>query len=70
MTTSSENPILLKAYSLTELASIYGVDWRTFKKWLQPFEKEVGKKVGRYYTIPQVKIIFEKLSLPSYVSAA
>jgi hypothetical protein len=67
--TTTENPILLKAYSLVELAAIYGVDWRTFKKWLKPFEQEIGKKEGRYYRIPQVKVIFEKLSLPSYVSA-
>ncbi len=70
MTTAAENPIILKAYSLKELAEIYGVDWRTFKKWLEPFEQEIGKKQGRYYKIPQVKIIFEKLSLPSLISAA
>ena len=33
------------------------------------FEKEIGEKQGRYYNIPQVKIIFEKLSLPSEVAA-
>jgi len=42
-----ETPILLKVYSLVELAAIYGVDWRTLKKWMKPYEKEIGKKKGR-----------------------
>jgi hypothetical protein len=57
--------ILLKPYSLKELAEIYEIDWRTFKKWLIPFEEEIGKKEGRYYKIPQVRVIFRKLELPS-----
>ena len=69
MTTVSAETIQVKAYSLSELARIYGVDWRTFKKWLKPFEKEIGEKQGRYYNIPQVKVIFDKLSLPSAILA-
>jgi len=57
--------IKIKAYSLIELAALYEVDWRTLKRWLIPFKKEIGEKNGRYFLIPQVKIIFEKLSLPS-----
>jgi hypothetical protein len=67
MMTTTGTPIPLKAYSLRELAKIYQVDWRTFKKWLLPFNEEIGKKEGRYYKIPQVKVIFEKLSLPGYI---
>lgn len=67
--TVTKEKIQMKAYSLSELARIYQVDWRTFKKWLRPFEKEIGEKQGRYYNIPQVKIIFEKLDLPSEVAA-
>jgi hypothetical protein len=60
-----KNEIKVKAYSLIELAALYEVDWRTLKRWLIPFKKEIGEKNGRYFQIPQVKIIFEKLSLPS-----
>ncbi len=41
--------IKLKPYSITELARIYGVDPRTLKKWLVPFEKEIGEKNGRFF---------------------
>lgn len=68
MTTETQSCIALKAYSMTELAKIYKVDWRTFKKWLLPFSNEIGAKQGRFYTIPQVKVIFEKLSLPGEIA--
>lgn len=69
MTNVTNNTIQLKAYSTGELAKMYGVNWRTFKKWLVPFEKEIGERRGRFYTITQVKIIFEKLSLPALIGA-
>ncbi|HEX4878102.1 MAG TPA: hypothetical protein VFV31_15640 [Chitinophagaceae bacterium] len=62
--TTDNSRIEIKPYSLTELAHIYGVTVRTIKKWIAPFEKETGEKIGRYYNALQVKIIFEKLGVP------
>lgn len=59
--------IEIKPYTLQELANLYGVSKPTFRKWIKPFEKEIGKRNGHYYTIAQVRIIFDKLSLPSTV---
>ena len=59
--------IEIKPYNQGDLARIYGVCDKTFKKWLLPFEKEIGQKHGRYFSIVQVKIIFEKLGLPETV---
>lgn len=59
--------IQLKPYSVTELAKIYGVCNRTFKKWVNEI-KEVGPKNGRYYSIPQVKIIFQNLKIPTNIT--
>ena len=61
------NIVRLKPYSLTELSKLYDVCIRTMKKWLGPFEAEVGAKCGRYYTITQVKIIFEKIGVPGEI---
>lgn len=61
---TTTNTIEIKPYNLTELSRIYNVTARTIKKWIAPFEKEVGIKNGRYYNALQVKIIFEKLGLP------
>jgi len=64
----SKNKIEVKPYNLKDLSSIYGVCNKTLKKWLVPFEKEIGSKQGRYFSITQVKIIFEKLGLPEIIS--
>ena len=64
MTPQIKREIQLRAYSIKELALIYEIDRRTFRKWLLPHEPIVGKQKGHYYNIPQVRLIFEKLSVP------
>ena len=54
----------IKPYSTKDLASIYDVCDKTMKKWIKPFTSEIGEKNGRYYSVAQVKIIFDKLGVP------
>lgn len=54
----------IRPYSTKELAGIYGVCDKTLKKWMKPFAQDIGEKHGRYYTVAQVKTIFEKLGVP------
>jgi len=61
---SQRNMVQLKPYSSKELAAIYGVAKQTFNRWIRPFEPEIGNKLGRFYTVAQVKIIFSRLGLP------
>lgn len=56
----------IKAYKLIELARMYGVDRRTFLRWLDPFKKLIGKRNGDYYTVKQVEKIFKSLGLPDF----
>ncbi|MFM2224254.1 MAG: hypothetical protein RJA07_456 [Bacteroidota bacterium] len=62
----NQSTIVLKPYSVKEISELYNVSLKTFKKWLEPFEGEVGKKRGRYYTVLQVHIIFGKLGTPYF----
>jgi transposase len=57
--------VALKPYTLKEISKIYGVSTKTMHRWMEPFKDEVGAKRGRYYTIPQVKIFFDNLSVPA-----
>jgi len=59
--------IELKPYNVKELAIIYGVDRRTMKGWLKLHESAIGIKPGRYFTVLQVKTIFQRLGIPSQV---
>jgi hypothetical protein len=56
--------IEMRGYTLADLARLYKVCVRTINRWLKPFEEVIGKKQGRYFTVAQVKIIFEKLGVP------
>jgi hypothetical protein len=63
-----KNTIAVKPYSLTEMSKMYDVCTRTMKKWLLPFEGQIGKKQGRYFTIAQVTMILDKLGLPTEIA--
>lgn len=65
-----KNFIEVKPYLLKELAMLYGVEPRTLKNWMAPFKSEIGEKMGRYYTVRQVKVIFEKLDVPYLMKVA
>lgn len=54
----------IKPYSTRELSRIYGVCDKTLLKWMKPFADEIGQKQGRFYTVVQVEIIFNKLGMP------
>jgi uncharacterized protein YjcR len=60
----TDNVIEIRPYNLTELAQIYGVTNRTMKNWIMRHNEAIGEKIGRLYTVLQIKIIFEKLGLP------
>lgn len=56
--------IQLKSYSISELAVLYQRNVKTIKTWLRPIEKELGSRMGHFYTPKQVKIIFEEFGIP------
>jgi hypothetical protein len=54
----------LRPYSKSELAVLYNRSVPTLTKMLKPYEDDIGKKIGRYYKVNQVAIIFKKLNPP------
>ena len=62
----SQNPKIIKIrpYNMKQLISLYGVGYKTIRKWLKAHEPSIGKKVGNFYSFRQVGIIFKKLGLP------
>jgi len=56
--------IELRAYSKKEIAELYKISGKSLKTWLDPFEKEIGPRIGRFYNPKQMKVIFEKLGVP------
>jgi predicted DNA-binding protein YlxM (UPF0122 family) len=60
--------VYTKPYSVKDFARIYNVSRKTIRRWIKPFEKEIGERNGHYYNVFQVKTIFEKLGLPERIS--
>jgi hypothetical protein len=56
--------ILIKPYTFTELAKLYGVSRKTMHRWVRPFRDTIGELQGRYFLVDQVKIIFDKIGYP------
>ena len=62
MSTTNERGV--KAYTITELARLYGISLKTLRTWLAPHQDRIGPRRGRYYTVLQVRRIFECLGQP------
>lgn len=58
------NTVPIKPYTHKQLAALYGVSWPTLVKWMLPYHGQIGTKVGHFYTIKQVEIIFTLVGRP------
>lgn len=56
--------LIIKAYRLIDLAQIFGVNYRTFKRWVANIKSEVGKPDGRFYSVNQVEYMISQFGLP------
>lgn len=54
----------IRPYTPKELAKLYRCSVRTMTKWIQPFGKEIGPRIGHFYNPRQVKIIAAQLGTP------
>lgn len=54
----------IRPYSKKELADLYEMTARSFFTLFKSHEEVVGKKLGRYYSVLQVEIIFKRLGVP------
>jgi transposase-like protein len=61
---NTSNKIQIRAYSVKEVANLYGISGKILKKWLDDYEKEIGNRKGHFYNPKQMKIIFDKLGAP------
>ena len=65
-----EEVFVLKPLTHKQLADMYGVSWLTFQNWIKKVEKEVGKKTGHFYHVPQVRKIFQLFGIPKRINVA
>ncbi len=56
----------IKPYTPGDLSLLYGVSRKVILQWLLPFRKKIGDRIGRFYTVAQIEIIFECIGKPPY----
>jgi len=56
--------VVVKPYSLKELARLYEISEYIFKTWLKPIEPQIGSVFGQCYNIRQVELIFKNFGVP------
>lgn len=54
----------IRPYKFSELAKLYNVDTRTFKKWLAKIWHRLGEILGQFLSIEQVEIVVSHLKVP------
>lgn len=63
----SEKTFKIEAYNSQQLANMYGVSYRVFLRWIKPFRQELGEQIAKTWTPKQVKIIVDKLDVPTHL---
>jgi len=60
----TQKPNEIKPCTTKELAAKYNITPKVLRLWLLPHNNAIGKKVGRYYNILQIKTIYHLLGEP------
>lgn len=72
-TSAPKLPFMMKTHNesnqitpctVKELSAAYGVSKTVIRLWLRPLKNEIGPRLGHYYNVAQVKIIFKHLGFP------
>jgi hypothetical protein len=59
-----ENSAPIQAYSIGELAVLYGQKPKTINRWILKDQAEIGKRQGRFFNPRQVGVIFKRNGFP------
>lgn len=54
----------IRPCTVRELAELYKLSYKVFKRHLKPFLSEIGPRNGHYYMMNQVMKIIEFLGIP------
>jgi transposase len=54
----------IEPYTLKEMATMYKRSKKTWMKWVEPIQEELGEKKGWYYNTRQVEILLREFGKP------
>jgi transposase-like protein len=62
-----KNHFRIRPMTCSELSHLYGVHRHTFRRWMKPLMKRLGKRTGNFFNVNQVKLILKILGVPVIV---
>lgn len=63
----ADGNLLIKPYRVCDLANIFDVNPKTFRKWMLQYPEELERRTGKYFSVNQVRFCIEKFGLPGKV---
>ncbi len=60
----TEGNLIVKPYRLSDLASIFDVDRKTMRKWMDKYGDELKSHEGKYFSVRQIEFCLDKFGLP------
>jgi len=54
----------IKPYTAKELCHLYDMPRRSFDRWINHIRKKIGPRIGNYYNLKQVRLIFQEMGDP------
>jgi len=64
-----EGRLIVRPYRTVDLCAIFEVNYRTIRGWIDAHSKEIGDKMGYYYTGVQVERMVALFGRPHYPQA-
>jgi len=65
-----EGRLIVKPYRIVDLCAIFDVSYRTLRSWIDIHVREIGERIGKYYTAIQVERMLIIFGRPCYVEPA
>ena len=59
-----KDKFIFKPYAPKELRELYGISYKTFMKWIEPFKDLFGEPAGGFYNEKQITLFVEKVGYP------
>lgn len=60
--------LIIKPYRMKDLCTIFDLNYRTMRRWIEQHKKELGKKNGQYFNAAQVSFMIGRFGMPYYIN--
>ena len=60
--------LIIKPYRMKDLCTIFDLNYRTMRSWIEQHKKKIGKRKGQYFNAEQVSFMVGRFGMPYYIN--